>query len=309
MGTPKAFYPPLYWQQFEDLTEAAFQNVFGDPSPSKVGRPGQSQNGVDVYGKWSRNGDLIGIQCKRKDALDANGEPAPGGAITKEVLIKEYKKALKFQPTLKKWILATTARQDAPIQEAARKLDAKSKKKGHFAVDVWFWDKFDAFLNNYAEMRQKYDQLGINTRSPQENDREILEFFAFAFSRPAFHDPFPHEQREALVTAISDTQYALMSGELLNRETRHVIRRAVGGLDCIQDLLLRQKCQTVNVALQLLKAALRQGVLDGKIVERDGFMRVKDKVFGAQLIELRRDCLSRMNATLNSIGLPSVQPF
>ena len=309
MPTPKSFYLPRYWQQFEDLTESAFQNVFGDPNPSKVGRPGQSQNGVDVYGNWSRNGDLIGIQCKRTDDLDPNGDPLPGGPITKNVLQEEYKKALKFRPNLKAWILATTARQDATAQEEARKLNAKSVKQGKFSVDVWFWDKFESYLNNYADMRHRYDDLEINTRTPQENNSEILEFYSYAFSRPAFHDPFPHEQREALVAAIRDTQYALMSGELLNRETMHVIRRTVGGLDCIQGDALLGKCQTVNIALQLLKETLRQGIIDGLIIEQDGFLKVIDKALEARLIEQRADCLSSVNSALESIGLPRVQPF
>jgi len=132
----QAFQPPLYWQQFEDLTEAVFPYIYGDPRPQKIGRPGQAQDGVDVYGTCLRTNRHIGIQCKRMDELDGNNQPYPGGAITTRLLRTEFDKALRFTPRLDEWILATTAKRDAPAQRAARFLDEESTSRGRFAVRI-----------------------------------------------------------------------------------------------------------------------------------------------------------------------------
>lgn len=123
------FQPPLYWQQFEDLTQAVVQNVYGAPHADKIGRPGQSQQGVDVHAGRSRVG-MLGVQCKRMDDLDENNDPRPGGAITRDILLDEIAKAKTFTPGLDVWILATTAKRDARIQKVARELDAEHTNLG-----------------------------------------------------------------------------------------------------------------------------------------------------------------------------------
>lgn len=68
------FQPPLYWQQFEQLTVGLLREVYDIPTAQQFGRPGQAQNGVDVFGRSKRFG-MIGVQCKRLADLDVNGDP------------------------------------------------------------------------------------------------------------------------------------------------------------------------------------------------------------------------------------------
>jgi hypothetical protein len=43
------FQPPLYWQQFEDLTQSVVELAYGVAMADKIGRPGQAQDGVDGF--------------------------------------------------------------------------------------------------------------------------------------------------------------------------------------------------------------------------------------------------------------------
>lgn len=224
------FQPPIYWQQFEDLTHALFQRVFGDSTATKHGRPGQSQDGVDVYGIYSRGGWLVGVQCKRMDERDDNNNPLPGGAITRKILRSEYDKALGFSPKLGQWILATTAKRDAKIQEVARNLDEESRKAGNMGVKLWFWDDYVTYLNNFDDLQRQYYSSVLNLRTDEDQDILILELYAMAFSRPAFQVLLRHEgPPDEFLDAIRDTKRALNTGELVDRQTRHVIRKVLGG--------------------------------------------------------------------------------
>jgi hypothetical protein len=114
LGIWQFFQPPLYWQQFEELCTALLTEVYSVPNAQQVGRPGQAQHGVDVFGTSSRYG-RIGIQCKRLADLDENGNPYPGGPISRAFLRDEADAALGFTSDLSLWILATrTARHQGP---------------------------------------------------------------------------------------------------------------------------------------------------------------------------------------------------
>ena len=225
------FQPPLYWQQFEDLVQAVFTHVYGDPRPQKVGRPGQAQNGVDVYGRCAMTGKLVGIQCKRMDELDENNDPRPGGAVKAAFLKREYDKANSFAPKLDLWVLATTAKRDAKAQEHARILAERMLAKGRPDVQVWSWDEFVTDLNRNSDLEKQYYQHVIHIRDSVDQDRIILELYAEAFSRPAFEVPLDREHPDDFMQAIKDTQRALSTGELLDRETRRVsgVRRDMFG--------------------------------------------------------------------------------
>ena len=108
------FQPPLYWQEFEELCVGLLTEVYGVPNAQQVGRPGQTQNGVDVFGTSGRHG-RIGIQCKRLSDRDENNNPYPGGPISRAFLRQAADEALGFTPDLKLWILATTARRDIKV--------------------------------------------------------------------------------------------------------------------------------------------------------------------------------------------------
>lgn len=301
------FCTPLYWQQFEDLTESLFRDVFADPLPTKNGRPGQAQHGVDVYGFRYNTGDLVGIQCKRKNDLDENGHPYPGGRITRKLLREEYEKACSFRPELKLWILATTAGRDANAQEHARVLDAESRSAGRFSVKLWFWDDYITYLNNLDHLAIHYYSSVLNYRTPLDQDKKILEVFRMALSRPAFHTPFQRENADHFEDALRDSMTALDIGELVDRRDRHVIGKAIGGWRSISDPRWRETGRAVYSKLKELRWMIQDGIKDGAIVKigKDG-MCVQNSLTEQELLRLRRECIAELNAVLNEAGLTAI---
>ncbi len=135
------FQPPLYWQQFEELTVGMLREVYNVANAQQFGRPGQAQQGVDVSGKSGRYG-MIGIQCKRLADLDEKGNPYPGGPITRKFLREAATESLAFSPSLSLWILATTARRDMRVQGFVEELNEDWERDGHNTIAlVWSWDE------------------------------------------------------------------------------------------------------------------------------------------------------------------------
>jgi hypothetical protein len=301
----QAFQPPLYWQQFEDLTAAVFPYIYGNAQPQKIGRPGQAQHGVDVYGRCLRTKLRIGIQCKRMDELDENNLPYPGGGITPKLLKAEYDKALEFSPGLDEWILATTAKRDEPTQRAARLLDDESQNKHGFAVKVWFWDDYVSDLNRYGDLQREYYRNVLNVLNSSDLDKLTLELYAHAFSRPAFQDALHDENADDFLQAIKDSIRALNTGELLDRETRHVIRQAVGGRRSIYDEQWRRACDTIYLGLQKLKIEFQKGLQDGSIIQQGCCLQIKPQVM-QRLESLRSRSVADLNTVLSLAGLPTV---
>ncbi len=301
----QAFQPPLYWQQFEDLTESVFPCIYGNAKPQKIGRPGQSQNGVDVHGRCLRTRRRVGIQCKRMDELDENNQPYPGGGITAKLLRAEYEKALGFTPALDEWILATTAKRDEPTQRAARLLDEESQASGRFAVSVWFWDDYVSDLNRFGDLQREYYRDVLNVRDSFDLDKLTLELYAHAFSRPAFQDALHDENADDFLQAIKDSIRALNTGELLDRETRHVIRRALGGRRTIHDDSWRKACDSIYLRLQELKIEFQKGLQDGSIVQHGFCLQIRQQV-KQRLETLRSSSVADLNAILSLAGLRTV---
>jgi len=96
------------------------------------GRTGQSQAGVDIYGKPDGTGRHHGLQCKRRDAYAQQ-------TVTLKELEAEAKSARSFKPGLYQFSLLVTGQRDVKLQEAARKLDKASRAKRSFNIDVLFW--------------------------------------------------------------------------------------------------------------------------------------------------------------------------
>lgn len=299
------FQPPLYWQQFEDLTQAIVQEVYSLPHADKIGRPGQAQNGVDVYGLSRRDGG-IGVQCKRLTDLDENNLPYPGGAITPALLRSEATAALSFKPSLRLWILATTAKRDAGIQEFARKLSQQFDRKGAFGIVIWSWDDYVSWLNALPRVQQWYYDTVIQLRGPREQDRLILQTIATAFDRPAFTDPLDSEHVDDFIQALRDTQLALRTGELVDRESRHVIRKALGGWRLLDSTEWKSALEVLNQELQDLRTKLVEGVKDGRLKRKRGYMDVKDRALGTELEARRRKCVRLLNKTLIDAGIPTL---
>jgi hypothetical protein len=305
MQVTQFFQPPLYWQQFEDLTESVVGVVFNAPQVEKIGRPGQAQDGVDVHAARSRAGS-VGVQCKRMDDLDSSNQPVPGGPITRDILQAEVDKAEGFMPELDLWILATTAKRDATIQKVARQIDAQRQQRGLFAVKLWFWDDYITVLNNNTNLQKWYYADVIGLRDPRDQDRLILETIATAFHRPALTDPLRIEHASDLMQALKDTQAALRTGQLVDRQSGHVIRQAIGGWRHLEEKEWQIRAQALDRRLSEVRKALVEGLEDGRLDRRGSFLVVNDSALARKLDQGREDCLMQLNDLLVMASLPPV---
>jgi len=300
------FQPPLYWQQFEDLANGLLGEVYGIPDAQQFGRAGQAQEGVDAFGRSTRYG-MIGVQCKRLADLDANGDPLPGGPISRRFLREEAEKSLAFHPRLSIWILATTARRDTSVQGWVNELNEEWERAnlGRRAM-VWSWDDIVGYLNAFPDLQRWYYEEVIKVRSTWDLDAFILATIRMAFARPSFEVPLHCESPAEFMQALSDTQRAVRTGELVDRETRHVIRKAVGGWHDIADDEVREALGSVNRNLRHLRTAITTGLKEGRIRHVGGFLDFTDISYATELEECRSECIDLMNRTLLGVGMPPI---
>lgn len=115
------------------------------------GRPGQAQNGVDVFGRKIEDQQWFGIQCKaRKD----------GNKLGETEIRDEINKAIYFNPFLKNYTLITTLDRDEKLQELMRIIN--SEPDVNFVFDILFWDDIEELLkdeenfNIYFKYYQSY---------------------------------------------------------------------------------------------------------------------------------------------------------
>lgn len=307
MGNVSQFFqPPLYWQQFEELCTGLLTEVYGVPNAQQVGRPGQAQDGVDVIGTSARYGK-IGIQCKRLSDRDKNNNPYPGGPITRAFLRNAADDALGFKWDLNLWILATTARRDTKVQAWVEELNDEWKRMGRERIAiVWTWDECISHLNSYPELQRRYYRDVIQVGAPKDLDEIILRTIAMAFARPAFELPLHCESPDEFLHALKDTQKALRTGELVDRESRHVIRKAIGGYHQLDDDLARAGLGVVDKKLRLLRTQLEQGLKDGTIATVGTYLDIRQPTLARSLEELRQRCLDHLNGVLHQAGIPAI---
>ncbi|MDJ1483481.1 hypothetical protein QNI16_23485 [Cytophagaceae bacterium YF14B1] len=157
----KSIRPPENWQDFETLCKKLFGEIWGCPHTiKKNGRLGQSQAGIDVYGKPKGETEYWGIQCKGKDNYEDK-------KLTESEIDQEIIKASTFEPHLKVLIFATTASKDAQIEKYIRIKDQESSKNGRFEIVLYCWqdlvdlieenrDTFNWYVNN-IQFKDQFD--------------------------------------------------------------------------------------------------------------------------------------------------------
>ncbi|MGO7050101.1 hypothetical protein ACCT07_32395 [Rhizobium johnstonii] len=297
----QAFAAPAYWQQFEDLTVGVARVVFGDPSPQKVGRQGQSQGGLDVL-LTAEDGRTIGIQCKRRDGLDQENRPKVGGVITREILAQAIKDVETHPAKLDLFILATTAKPDSNIQNDAAVISNDRRKAGKFAVMTWSWGDYDAALNRDDRLQNDYYRTVAQGLTAAERDTLMLGLFAEAFLRPAFRDRLSCEHPDNFKRAIEDTQRVLATGELVDREGRR-LRRLAGGLRTLSDAGLRSGMETVSARLDDFRATLVNAERVGKVSQQSDWFMFHDGDIQDELEAARREVVTSLNLVLSQGGL------
>jgi hypothetical protein len=104
---------------------------------------------------------------------------------------------------------------------------------------------------------------------------------------------------------LSRTQAALRTGELVNRQSRHVIRKAIGGWRDVSDPNWRAALKCLTVQLKDLRGRLVQGRKDGRIIEKSGYLHSTDRALMADLDSRRQQCLDMVRQVLSDAGLPT----
>ena len=134
--------PPKDDREFEKLCRSLWQRLLGDPGVQFVGRKGQGQAGVDLFGRKKGTLEWVGIQCKVRS----------GGALSENDVRRDVAKAKAFNPRLSELVFATTARRDAGLQSLARTLTEENVRAGAFTVTIFTWDDIEEELAKEANL-------------------------------------------------------------------------------------------------------------------------------------------------------------
>ncbi|MCP5016246.1 MAG: hypothetical protein GY938_13385 [Ketobacter sp.] len=108
------------------------------------GRPGQQQDGIDIYVR-DKSG-RIGIQCKRY--MD--------GRLTLKKVISEVEAAEKAGSPIVKLIVATTSENDAKLLRSVQDLSDTREDAGKFPVEVEFWGDICRHIRKHPKLSQDY---------------------------------------------------------------------------------------------------------------------------------------------------------
>ena len=105
MGNIKlVFPPPQNWQDFEQFTKGVVDIIWEQEGWQIYGRPGQAQSGIDVFG-YDNKLRFTGIQCKKKDITNPEGQFLTNSLLTESLITKEIKAAQKIKsPSLERLI-------------------------------------------------------------------------------------------------------------------------------------------------------------------------------------------------------------
>jgi len=192
---------------------------------------------------------LVGVQCKGKDGRY-------GEAVTARELNEEVEKAKKFRPKLKEFIFATTAQNDAKIQETARKITEKHKKEGLFRVEATGWSEIHRRLADYPDLIDKYyPNQGPALHRVEEKVDVLLKQ---QFIKEERHDRLIFDVANATSEkTVSNIEKLLTSAGLLT-DPKHEIPSlseefVSAEIDGYRDLLLENKPRTALGLLKQLK--------------------------------------------------------
>lgn len=150
MQNTSRIQPPADEQDFERACVVLFRGLLKDPNTERIGRRGQGQDGVDIYGL--RNEDPrrpVGIQCKAKGL---------GKQLTVAEIRREVGLALGFRPRLKEYFIVTTAPDDVEMQRVGRMITEEQHAKGDpLRVTIWGWGNLEEKIQQDPEAVAAFD--------------------------------------------------------------------------------------------------------------------------------------------------------
>ena len=153
---------PKSWDEFEDICADLLKRQWRDPYITRNGRPGpHKQHGVDIYGKpvhlQGCGSGIAAAQCKRVEKL------------TEGDIRNEIEQATEFVPKLEEYLILTTLKRDASLQEYIRTQGWPINR-----VEIRFWEDLSLQLSEFDELLQKHFPGWFRTRTSKEYLNKIL---------------------------------------------------------------------------------------------------------------------------------------
>ena len=152
---------PESWYEFEDICADLLKRLWHDPYVVRNGWSGQRQHGVDIYGRPVHlkgcGSEIAAAQCKRVEELTA-------GDIRNEI-----EQATEFAPKLEEYLILTTLKRDASLQEYVRTQDWPINR-----VEILFWQDLSLKLSEFDELLQKHFPGWFQTKTSKEDLIQIL---------------------------------------------------------------------------------------------------------------------------------------
>lgn len=284
--------PPANWQDFERLTLDYARRAWKDDYAERHGRQGQAQSGVDVFGNNRSSSEATGIQCKKKQ-----NSASPSKRLTTAEIDAEVSAAKGFKPKLGRFVIATTGPRDANLQAHVRALNSAGQP---FKVSLMFWEDYQDFLNDHTDLMYRYYKEVLEYRDCYDDLEHYLLMLSSAFDRPAIRTPFHLENRATdFIKAIGDTQNAIATGRLVDREYRVIDECRIPKPQIVG---LKKAAKLLQKAREIATQALR----DGEIVEHETVIEIKSHEVTKQLNFLREEAIELLNKELVQRSLEPV---
>lgn len=178
--------PPQSAQEFEKMVNSAAFIKWEFTDFQLYGRPGQKQDGVDIY---AHTGTYSGIAIQCKNTCQT---------LPFHVIQSEAEKAEKFPQKITHLYIATTQPNDTSLQNLTWNLSKEYQDKGKFSISIFFWDeiigalarKLDVLFSFYPEIKQQLNDEKIlqEIKSILPYNQSIAFIKDYGFSRKIFDD-------------------------------------------------------------------------------------------------------------------------
>lgn len=287
-------YPiPAYWQDFERLTCEICKLLWNDPSAQRHGRAGQAQGGIDISGRDRINGDKrVVVQCKKRIWKTQPSKETPQNTLTIEDIDNEIEEFIISKKKTDRYIIAFTGLRDTKIQNH---IDSINDSKIYpFDVNVWFWDEYSEWLNEYPQLEAKFYHDIIKFRAEYSLENLFCEMLYTAFDRPAFHTEFHNENHIGnFLHALESIQQALNTGTLLNRDghVQEQVRLPMRKMLPLDYIDLKKKMQN-------LRDYTTSKTSSGEIIQQDNCLIITDSGIANKINEDRIEIIDLLNKVL-----------
>lgn len=241
---PKTSDPAIFQRQCKVL----FEHVLNDPNVKEFGSSGDTQGGIDLLGR-RRSIALdhwVGIQCKLT---------IKAAELRKGIIRKEAEKAISFDPTLKEFILVTTADDSAKMDAEGAAVSNEQAKLGRdFTVQVWGWQTLQTHILQHEAAINAFspDSFPTLQRLSRTQDKIVEDLNENAKST---------DEILAIVQRIELTQSASMNAAIDGTTLDTIFDRQI---DQFRDLMKGGRPRTAETLLQNLWETLPDSV-DGRI--------------------------------------------